>query len=184
MKHTSGTSITDHTDLFEKLCGQIISSDQPPTEEKIDWFMDSITEPIYEYTKQHCKHLRLLGTLTYPMMANLYNLNCFEKYPHFHVKAQNGMDGKSLTNNSRNTSHGRGRGKGKGQGRNRDQERDKGRGDRQSKGNSKDGGETKATQANDTTEKSPKKSHKERVQNVTAITAISQDTSAENAEKG
>ncbi len=47
------------------------------------------------------------------------------------------MDGKSLTNNSLNTSHGRGRGKGKGQGRNRDQERDKGRGDRQSKGNSK-----------------------------------------------
>ena len=89
MKHTSGTSITDHTDLFEKLCGQIISSGQPPTEEeKLDWFMDSITEPIYEYTKQHCKHLRLLGTLTYPVMANLYKLTCFEKYPHFHVKAQ------------------------------------------------------------------------------------------------
>ena len=44
--------------------------------------------------------------------------------------------------------------------------------------------ETKATQANDTTEKSPKKRHKERVQKVTAITVISQDTSAENAEKG
>jgi hypothetical protein len=34
MKPTSGTSITDHTDLFEKLCGQIISSGQPPTEEE------------------------------------------------------------------------------------------------------------------------------------------------------
>ncbi len=136
MKHTSGTSITDHTDLFEKLCEQIISSGRPPTEEeKLDLFMDFITEPIYEYTKQHGKHLRLLGTLTYPV--NVYKLTCFEKYPHFHVKSQNGMDGKSLTNNSLNTSHGRGRGKGKGQGRNRDQERDKGRGDRQSKGNSK-----------------------------------------------
>ncbi len=44
--------------------------------------------------------------------------------------------------------------------------------------------EIKATQEKDTTEKSPKKSHKERAQKVTAITAISQDTSAENAEKG
>jgi hypothetical protein len=97
MKQTSGTSITDHTDLFEKLCGQIISSGQPPTEEeKLDWFMDSITEPIYEYTKQHCKHLRLLGTLTYLVMDNLYKLTCFEKYPHFHVKAQNGTNGTGL----------------------------------------------------------------------------------------
>ncbi len=97
MKHTSGTSITDHTDLFEKLCGQIISSRQPPMEEeKLDWFMDSITEPIYEYTKQHWKHPRLLGTLTYPVMANLYKLTCFEKYPHFHVKAQSGINGTGL----------------------------------------------------------------------------------------
>jgi hypothetical protein len=146
MKHTSGTSITNHTDLFEKLCGQIISSGRPPTEEeKLDWFMDFITEPpIYEYTKQHCKHLRLLGKLTYSVMANLYKLTCFEKYPHFHVKAQNGMDGKSLINNSLNTSHGRGRGKGKGQGRNRDQERGKSRGYRQSKGNSKGRGRNKS----------------------------------------
>jgi hypothetical protein len=60
MNHTSATNITDHTYLFEKLCGQIISSGQPPTEEEnIDWFMDSIPEPIYKYTKQYCKHLRL-----------------------------------------------------------------------------------------------------------------------------
>jgi hypothetical protein len=115
MKHTSGTSITDHTDLCEKLCGQIISSGQPPTEEeKLNWFMHSITEPIYECTKQHCKHLRLSGTLTYPVVANLYKLTCFEKYPHFHVKAQNGINGtglKTLINNS--LSHGRGRTKGK-----------------------------------------------------------------------
>ena len=144
MKHTSGTSITDHTDLFEKLCGQIISSGQPPTEEeKLDWFMDSITEPIYEYTKQHCKHLRLLGTLTYPVMANLYKLTCFEKYPHFHVKAQNGLNGtglKTLINNS--LSHGRGRTKGKGQGRSR--EKGNGKGDRQGKGNSKGRGRTQS----------------------------------------
>jgi hypothetical protein len=136
MKHTSGTSITDHTDLFKKLCGQILSSGQPPTEgEKLDWFMDSITKPIYKYTKQHRKHLRLLGTLTYPVMANLYKLTCFEKYPHFHVKAQNGMESKTLINSL--LSHGSGRNKGKGQGRHRDHERGNGKGDRQGKGNSK-----------------------------------------------
>jgi hypothetical protein len=62
LRHTSGTSITDHTDLFEKLYEQIklTSSGKPPTEEeKLDWFLDSVTEPIYEYTKQHCKHLKL-----------------------------------------------------------------------------------------------------------------------------
>ncbi len=111
LRRTSGTSITDHTDLFEKLCGQITSSGQPPTdEEKLDWFLDSVTEPIYEYTKQNCKHLKLMGTLTYAVMANLYKLTCFEKYPHFHVKAQTASD-KMLINNALN-SHSPGRGRG------------------------------------------------------------------------
>ena len=34
LRHTSGTSITDHTDLFEKICGQITSSGTPPTDEE------------------------------------------------------------------------------------------------------------------------------------------------------
>ncbi len=74
MKHTSGTSITDHTDLFEKLCGQIISSGQPPTEEeKIDWFMDSITEPISRYITCSSQ-----GTLYVMDNAHLrYFLMCF-----------------------------------------------------------------------------------------------------------
>ena len=112
LRHTSGTSITDHTDLFEKLCGQITSSGKPPTEEeKLDWFLDSVTEPIYEYTKQHCKHLKLLGTLTYAIMANLYKLTCFEKYPHFHVKAHSDTE-KTLINNALHSqSPGRGRGR-------------------------------------------------------------------------
>ena len=143
LRHTSGTSITDHTDLFEKLCGQIISSGQPPTdEEKLDWFLDSVTEPIYEYTKQHCKHLRLMGTLTYAVMANLYKLTCFEKYPHFHVKAQTASD-KTLINNALH-SHSQGRGRGRRQGHDNDKGkgRQKGKGDRQGKGKAKDGGET------------------------------------------
>jgi hypothetical protein len=105
--------------------------------------MDSITEPIYEYTKQHCKHQRWLGTLTYPVMANLYKLTCFEKYPHFHVKAQNGINGtglKTLISNS--LSHGRGRTKGKGQSRSR--EKSHGKRDRQGKGNSKGRGKNQS----------------------------------------
>ncbi len=107
LRHTSGASITDHTDLFEKLCGQITSSGKTPTEEeKLDWFL--VTEPIYEYTKQHCKHLKLMGTLTYAIMANLYKLTCFEKYPHFHVKAHSDTE-KTLINNALHShSHGRG----------------------------------------------------------------------------
>jgi hypothetical protein len=34
MRHTSGTSMSDHIDLFEKLCGQIVSSGNPATEEE------------------------------------------------------------------------------------------------------------------------------------------------------
>ncbi len=161
--------------------------------------MDSITEPIYEYTKQHCKHLRLLGTLTYPVMANLYKLTCFEKYSHFHVEAQNGINGtglKTLINNS--LSHGRGRTKGKGQGRSR--EKGNSKGDRQGKGNGKGRGrnqsntnqsrgeemvrKTKATQENDKTEKSSKKRARTRGNNKFANTARSRDTSAESVLKG
>ena len=138
LRHTSGTSITDHTDLFEKLCGQITSSGKPPTdEEKLDWFLDSVTEPIYEYTKQHCKHLKLMGTLTYSVMANLYKLTCFEKYPHFHVKAQTESD-KTLINNAlHSNSHGRGRGRRQGFTSDKGKGRQKGKGDRHGKGKSK-----------------------------------------------
>ncbi len=203
MKHTSGTSITDHTNLFEKLCGQIISSEQPPTEEeKLDWFMDSITEPIYEYTKQHCKHLRLLGNLTYPVMANLYKLTCFEKYPHFHVKAQNGINDtglKTLINNS--SSHGRGRNKGKAKDATETMKEATAKVTDTGKVTLKDGGEisptptrvggeatareTKATQENDTTEKSPKKRASPGGNNqFIAAIARRRDTSAESAQRG
>jgi hypothetical protein len=112
--------------------------------------MDSITEPIYEYTKQHCKHLRMLGTLTYPVTANLYKLTCFEKYPHFHLKAQNGINGtglKTLINNS--LSHGRERTKGKDQGRSREKGNSKGRERNQSNTNQSRGrGNSQRNQGN------------------------------------
>jgi hypothetical protein len=138
LKHTSGTSITDLTDLFEKICGQIASSGTAPTEEeKLELFLDSISEPTYEYTKHHCKHLKLMGTLTYPVMANLYKLTCFEKYPHFHVK-EHGTKSKTLTNNSLHShSHGRGRGRG------RERSHAKGKGESKTKGYKQGKGQSK-----------------------------------------
>ncbi len=34
LRHTSGTSMPDHIDLFEKICERIASSGQPATEEE------------------------------------------------------------------------------------------------------------------------------------------------------
>jgi hypothetical protein len=52
LKHTSGTSMSDHIDLFEKICGQIASSGQPATEEeKLDWFLESVHEDTYHAIK-------------------------------------------------------------------------------------------------------------------------------------
>jgi hypothetical protein len=55
LKHTSGTSMSDHIDLFEKICGQIASSGLPATEEeKLDWFLESVHEDTYHAIKAHC----------------------------------------------------------------------------------------------------------------------------------
>jgi hypothetical protein len=70
----------------------------------------------FRHLAQQQKNRVLQGTVVlhmqYParVTTNLYKLTCFEKYPHFHVKAQNGINGtglKMLINNS--LSHGRGR---------------------------------------------------------------------------
>ena len=131
-----------------------------------------MTKPIYEYTKQHCKHLRLMGTLTYVDMANLYKLTCFEKYPHFHVKAQTASD-KMLINNALH-SHSPGRGRGRRQGHDHDKGkgRQKGKGDRQGKGKSKGRGRNPSQRRNkgkgrgnpqktDNTDSKPKRAKKD-----------------------
>ncbi len=65
LKHTSGTSMSDHIDLFEKICGQIASSGLPATEEeKLDWFLESVHEDTYHAIKAHCNSLKILGTLS------------------------------------------------------------------------------------------------------------------------
>ncbi len=112
LKHTSGTSMSDHIDLFEKICGQIASSGLPATEEeKLDWFLESVHEDTYHAIKAHCNSLKILGTLQFAQMIKLYALTCFAKYPHFQLHALGHKDA-TLTNNSVNF---KGR---KGQGRN------------------------------------------------------------------
>ncbi len=143
LKHTSGTSMSDHIDLFEKICGQIASSGLPATEEeKIDWFLESVHEDTYHAIKVHCNSLKILGTLQFAQMIKLYALTCFAKYPHFQLRALGHKDA-TLTNNSitlkgrkrqgRNEgSKGKGRGpqpKGKGRG-----GRSKGKGSRSTPG--------------------------------------------------
>jgi hypothetical protein len=100
LKHTSGTSMSDHIDLFEKICGQIASSGQPVTEEeKLDWFLESVHEDTYHAIKAHCNSLKILSTLQFAQMIKLYTLTCFAKYPHFRLRALGHKDA-TLTNNS------------------------------------------------------------------------------------
>jgi hypothetical protein len=44
LRHISGTNMADHIDTFEKLCVQMTSCGDAPTEQqKIEWFMESVT---------------------------------------------------------------------------------------------------------------------------------------------
>ena len=104
--------MSDHIDLFEKLCGQIASSGNPATEEeKLDWFIDSVNEDTYASSKAHCNSLKILDTLNFAQIIKLYALTCFAKYPQFQLRALGQKDA-TLTNNS-NSFDKRGR-KGKG----------------------------------------------------------------------
>jgi hypothetical protein len=92
--------MSDHIDLFEKICGQIASSGQSATEEeKLDWFLESVHEDTYHAIKAHCNSLKILGTLQFAQMIKLYALTCFAKYPHFQLRALGHKDA-TLTNNS------------------------------------------------------------------------------------
>ncbi len=122
MRHASGTSMSDHIDLFEKLCGQIASSGNPATEEeKLDWFIESVNEDTYASIKAHCNSLKILGTLNFAQMIKLYALTCFAKYLQFQLRALGQKDA-TLTNNSNSfdkrgrkgkgkTDHGKGKGR-------------------------------------------------------------------------
>jgi hypothetical protein len=100
----------------------------PPTEEqKIDWFLDSVTERTYDSIHATCTDKLLEGDLTFAKMLKLYTHKCFQRYPHFQVEDLDKQTDKTLSNNSTtvqrprtkgdkgkgNPAKGRGRGRGR-----------------------------------------------------------------------
>jgi hypothetical protein len=84
-------SITTHIDLFEKLCTQMTHNDpqNPPSaseEQRIDWFLDSVTEKSYDSIQATCSDANIGGTLTFNKMIKLFTHKCFQRYPHFQIQ--------------------------------------------------------------------------------------------------
>jgi hypothetical protein len=121
--HVHGTNISRHVDRFEKICGLMAHNNpsKPPTEEeKIDWFLASVTERTYESVHTACTDKQLEGTLTFAKVIKLYTHRCFQRYPYFQLDDLDANDStKTLSNNSNSTFVGSSKGKGKGQGRGR-----------------------------------------------------------------
>ncbi len=93
--------------------------DKPPTDEdKVDWFLASVTEKTYDSVHAGCTDKQLDGTLTFARVVKLYTHRCFQKYPHFQLDDLTN-DKKKLSNNATsfrtpNSDKGKGRGSGKG----------------------------------------------------------------------
>jgi hypothetical protein len=123
IRHVNGTNITTHIDLFEKLITQISYNDplHPPSEEqKIDWFLDSVTERTYDSVQASWSAENIEGKLTFQKMVKIFTHKCFQRYPDFHIRElANSKDKFTLTNNSTTVMnrgrYGYGRGRGKGQ---------------------------------------------------------------------
>jgi hypothetical protein len=123
LRHVHGTNITKHIDLFEKLITQMSHNDplHPPTEEqRIDWFLDSVTERTYDSVQATCSEGNIEGTLIFNKMVKLFTHKFFQRYPEFQIKELVDPSTKTtVTNNSTTTYDRRGRnkgGKGKGRG--------------------------------------------------------------------
>jgi hypothetical protein len=123
LRHVHGTNITKHIELFEKLVTKMSHNDplHPPTEEqRIDWFLDSVTERTYDSVQATCSEGNIEGTLTSNKMVKLFTHKCFQRYPEFQIKELVDSSTKStVINNSTTTYDRRGRHnneKGKGRG--------------------------------------------------------------------
>ncbi len=123
LHHVNGTNISRHVDRFEKICGLMAHnnpSKSPTEEEKIDWFLASVTERTYESVHTSCTDKRLEGTLAFAKVIKLYTHRCFQRYPHFQQEDLDATDStKPLSNNANSTFIRSPKGKGKGQDRGR-----------------------------------------------------------------
>jgi hypothetical protein len=140
LRHVHGTNICSHIDLFEKLCTQMAHNDptNPPSEDqKIEWFLDTVTERTYESVQATCSDANIGGTLTFNRMVKLFTHKCFQKCPDFQIKELvNPKHKTSISNNSTYVKGGRNNRKGKGKGRGNPQSADHRSSDR-NKGRSK-----------------------------------------------
>ena len=62
IRHIHGTNMTRHIDKFERICGLMAHNNpnKPPTdEEKVDWFLDSVTEKVYDSVHANCTDKQL-----------------------------------------------------------------------------------------------------------------------------
>jgi hypothetical protein len=116
LRHINGTNMSEHVDKFETLCTQMTSCGKTPDDEqKIDWFMASVHEHIYDATHAHCTNKLLEANLTYAMLIKMHTNQCFRKYLHFQLSELS--ENKRFSNNSNRfrPPHGKGKqGKGKG----------------------------------------------------------------------
>jgi hypothetical protein len=95
--------------------------DKPPTDEnKIDWFLESVTEKTYDSVHATCTDKLLDGDLTFAKVIKLYTHRCFQRYPNFQLDDPEHGTTKTVSNNSTIYTDGkRDNGKGKGSGRGR-----------------------------------------------------------------
>jgi hypothetical protein len=103
LRHIHVTNMSKHVDKFERICSQMAHNNptKPPTEEqKIDWFLDSVTEKTYDSVHSICTDKLLEGDLTFAKVLKLYTLQCFQRYPHFQVEDIDKDDKKTISNNS------------------------------------------------------------------------------------
>ncbi len=68
-----------HIDQYEAILGYMPDCGKIPTNiERIDWFLPTVTEEIYDSTKAMCLTQKIQGTLVL-----LFNHTCFARYSHF-----------------------------------------------------------------------------------------------------
>ena len=72
----------------------------PNDEQKIDWFMDTVTEKTYDSVHSTCTDKLLEGDLTFAKMLKLYTHRCFQRYPHFQVEDIEKDEKNTFSNNS------------------------------------------------------------------------------------
>jgi hypothetical protein len=81
--------MSKHIDRFEKICGQLAHNNptKPPTDEqKVDWFLDSVTEKTYDSVHATCTDKLLDGDLSFAKVIKLYTHRCFQRYPQFQLE--------------------------------------------------------------------------------------------------